>query len=142
MRQGYTLLEMMLACVILAIITSIAIPPALDLRDRMSVDEAARAITAAYRHARMSAILRNRATVLSVNGNELVLRSHDDATPIWRARGPNHDGVAFSGPEREAMFAPVGFSIGVSNATYILTRGRARRSVIISRLGRVRIAYE
>jgi hypothetical protein len=36
-------------------------------------------------------------------------------------------------------FHPSGVAMGVANVTHVLTRGAARRQVVVSRLGRVRV---
>jgi hypothetical protein len=47
--------------------------------------------------------------------------------------------VTFEGPPRQFTFSPEGFTLGLSNASVPLIRGRSRRTVVISRLGRVRV---
>lgn len=140
MRHGYTLVELILACVIISIVVGITTPYAWQTRDRFAVEEAARKIVVAHRYARITAILRNCATVLTVNADSITIRCRSDTTRLWRETGPATSGVALAGPERTVTFSPIGLAAGVSNATYTLTRGEARRSVIVSRLGRVRVA--
>jgi Tfp pilus assembly protein FimT len=44
-----------------------------------------------------------------------------------------------TGGQRTLTFSPTGISMGFSNASWTLTKGSAKRRVVISRLGRVRI---
>ena len=60
-------------------------------------------------------------------------------TVFWNGVLVQHD-VALTGPTRALTFSPVGVTMGLSNASYHLSRGAATRSVIVSRLGRVRVA--
>jgi Tfp pilus assembly protein FimT len=45
-----------------------------------------------------------------------------------------------AGPIRILTFSPVGITTGLSNASFRLTRGAVSRTVVVSRLGRVRLA--
>jgi Tfp pilus assembly protein FimT len=45
----------------------------------------------------------------------------------------------FASPARQVTFSPVGISSGLSNASFRLQRGAASRTVVVSRLGRVRV---
>jgi hypothetical protein len=44
-----------------------------------------------------------------------------------------------SSAARTLSFAPSGVTLGFANATFVVSRGAARRQVVVSRLGRVRI---
>ena len=139
MRQGYSLTELVAVLVIIGILAGIAAPRAARTLDKVAVEQAARQIAAAHHRARFAAILRNRVTVLTITPDSCIIQPRNDTTTLWRDAGPSANGVALRSPGRVVMFSPVGLAMGASNATYTLTRGQARRSVIVSRLGRVRI---
>jgi prepilin-type N-terminal cleavage/methylation domain-containing protein len=139
MRRGTTLLELALVLVIAGLLLAIALPRLRGLDDSLAVDRAAWDIVAAHRRARMSAILQSRVLELTIAATDLTLRRRGDTTRIWRAEGPAANRVALAGPERILMFSPVGITVGLSNASFHLTRGSATRTVVVSRLGRVRI---
>lgn len=139
MRRGYTLTETVAALVIVGILAGIAAPRMAQLRDAIAVDHAARQITGAYQRARIMAVMQNRSIVLEVGADWIVLRPRGATTQLWREAGPARAGVAFAGPPRQTTFSPVGLATGVSNTTYTVSRGAARRQVVVSRLGRVRI---
>jgi hypothetical protein len=109
------------------------------MRDVLAVEQAAQQIAGAHRRARMTAVLRNHPTVLDISAHAITLRPRHDTTTLWREAGPAVAGVILAGPARQVTFSPVGLAMGASNATYTVTRGEARRRVIVSRLGRVRI---
>jgi hypothetical protein len=83
-------------------------------------------------------VLRAEVVELAVDGDSLVIRPRGAAAALWHAPGPAAAGVSLAGPPRQILFSPLGLSMGLANGTYRLSRGAAVRSVIISRLGRVR----
>jgi len=87
----------------------------------------------------MSAILQNRQLELTILQDTLAIRVPGAPSDLWHAAGPNDEGVSLTGPTRGLIFSPVGLTVGVSNATYRLSRGAATRTVIVSRLGRLRV---
>jgi len=62
-----------------------------------------------------------------------------DTFERWRGDGPSDLDVVVTGMPRQISFAPSGVTTGFANATYTLVRGSARKQVIVSRYGRVRI---
>jgi prepilin-type N-terminal cleavage/methylation domain-containing protein len=139
MRRGATLIELLLVLVILGILTAIAEPRLRGFNDRLAVDRAAVAIVSAHRRARIIAILQSRIVELTISAAELSIRPRGATADIWRAPGPAAEGVTLTGPSHVIAFSPIGMSIGLSNASFPLSRGTASRTVVVSRLGRVRI---
>jgi hypothetical protein len=103
------------------------------------VAAAASQIAAAHSRARMMAISGSRVLVLSVDSASLSIHLRGSTAHLWSDPGPAHSGVSLPGPARSFTFSPEGFSLGLSNASLHLSRGSATRTVIVSRLGRVRI---
>lgn len=87
------------------------------------------------------AVTQSLVTVLSVDASALTIRRRGMNPPLWSEAGPAAHRVALAGPARQFTFSPEGFSLGLSNATIRLSRGRATRTVIISRLGRTRVTH-
>jgi Tfp pilus assembly protein FimT len=139
MRRGATLLELVLTLILLGLMLIIALPRLGGLADSLAVDRAAQEIAAAHRRARMSAILRSHVIELTIDATALAIRARGDTTLLWHADGPAVDRVVLAGPRRTLTFSPVGITFGLSNASFQLTRGAAVRTVVVSRLGRVRI---
>ena len=96
-------------------------------------------IVSAHRRARISAILTSQVIELTVDPNGLAIRPRGAAAELWRTAGPAASQVALAGPARTITFSPVGLSMGLSNASFRLSRGGATRTVVVSRLGRVRV---
>jgi prepilin-type N-terminal cleavage/methylation domain-containing protein len=139
MRRGFTLIEIVLVLVVMGLAFGIALPRLNALQNSLAVSRAAEEIVAAHRRARVIAVLRSRPVVLSVSADTLTIRLEGASTDVWGSSGPAAAGVALSGPTRRITFSPVGLAMGVSNASFPLARGSATRTVIVSRLGRIRV---
>jgi prepilin-type N-terminal cleavage/methylation domain-containing protein len=139
MRHGLTLPELVLVLALGGILLAIAVPPLVRVLDRIEVGAAAGHIVAAHRRARVMAITRSQVLVLSIDSAQLTIQQRGTTTPLWSEPGPAANGISLGGPMRQFTFSPEGFSLGLSNATLHLSRGAAARSVVVSRLGRVRI---
>jgi prepilin-type N-terminal cleavage/methylation domain-containing protein len=141
MRRAFALPELLLVLAVVAILMGIAIPRLSAALDRIEVAAAASHIAAAHQRARLVAVTQSLVAVLSVDPLALTIRQRGIPAPLWTEAGPAAHGVSLAGPTRQFTFSPEGFSLGLSNATLRLTRGSATRTVIISRLGRVRMTY-
>jgi prepilin-type N-terminal cleavage/methylation domain-containing protein len=139
MRRGITLPELILVLAILGVLTGIAVPRVQRLSDSLAVQQAALEIVSAHSRARMSAVLQSRVLELSIRADTLAIRVPGSPENLWHSPGPAAQGVALTGPTHALWFSPVGLTFGLSNGTYRLSRGSATRSVVVSRLGRVRI---
>jgi prepilin-type N-terminal cleavage/methylation domain-containing protein len=139
MQRAFSLPELVLVLALGGILLALAIPPLNDTLDRIEVSAWAHHIAAAHQRARLMAVTHGQVLVLSVDQNQLVIREGIDATTLWSQSGPGASGVTLVGPTRRFTFAPEGLTLGLSNATLRLTRGAASRTVVVSRLGRVRI---
>jgi type IV fimbrial biogenesis protein FimT len=139
MRRGVTLLELALVLAIMGLLVGIAIPRFLQVADSLAVHHAALELVSAHRRARFSAILQNRMVELTIGADSLAIRVPGAPGDLWHAAGPAAEGVSLTGPTRPLVFSPVGLTVGVSNASFRLSRGAATRTVIVSRLGRLRV---
>ncbi len=141
MRRGITIPELAVVLAVVAVLAGFALPAGRRFTDAIVTDRAAHAIVAGHRVARFTAIMRGRRTLLTVRAESLVVRTvrGGDTLTLWVHRGPAADRVALAGPSYSLVFAPTGLPLGVSNATYQLTRGTVVRRVVVSRLGRTRI---
>ena len=139
MKRGFTLLEIVLVLTVMGVAFGIALPRLDALRNSLAVTHAAQAIASAHRRARALAIMRSRTVVLSVSPDTLTIRASGDSADTWGGSGPTAEGVSLPGPTRQITFSPLGVAMGVSNASFALSRGSATRTVIVSRLGRLRI---
>ena len=141
MQRGVTLIEIAICLVIAGILSSAAIPAVTSFRDRYTVQSVALVIAGAHNRARIRAVLEGQNTELEVRADSVILRVGNGPTahPVWSAPGPTASGTSMTSPPRVLTFAPSGVTVGFANATFVVTRGSARRQVVVSRLGRVRV---
>jgi Tfp pilus assembly protein FimT len=141
MNRGATLLEIILALLVMGLLGTIVLPSARDLHDRLLVDGAARSIASAHARARLTATIESQPALLTIDADSIRINllSGADTLARWAIPGPAVEGVALSGGGRRVLFAPSGLSFGFANATYTLTRGARVKQVVVSRYGRVRV---
>jgi Tfp pilus assembly protein FimT len=139
MRQGFSLAELVLLLAVVGLLFGIALPRLSSTLDRIEVGAAANHLAAAHGRARMMAITRSQVLILSVEPTRLAIYPRGQAGLLWSEEGPLSSGVTLAGPARQFTFSPEGLTLGLSNATLRLARGSASRTVVVSRLGRVRI---
>lgn len=144
MRSGHTLIEMAVTLLLVAILASLVAPSLISATDRAALRFGLAQLRAAHDEARLAAVLEGRIALLSVDSNEMTLRtvSGSDTTLRWARGGPASWNLRYLGPRRTFTFVPNGHSIGASNATLRLEKGNARGSLIISRLGRLRVQMD
>lgn len=139
MKFGFTLPEVALALVIAGLLLGIALPRLSALKQEVAVEQAAQALVSAHRRARAIAVASGHPAIFSVAERSLLITLDGAAQPQWRASGPLEQGVSITGTPRDLTFSPLGITTGLSNATFNLSLGAATRTVVISRLGRIRI---
>jgi len=139
MKSGFTLLETALALAVAGLLLGIALPRFTALKQGVIVERAAQNLVAAHRRARNIAIVHGRPAILSVAAPTLRITLVGAGQPHWTSPGPVQDGVTLAGPPRDLTFSPLGITTGLSNASFLLSLGSASRTVVVSRLGRVRI---
>jgi Tfp pilus assembly protein FimT len=142
MRRGTTLLELALVLVITGLALAMAVPAVSSLRDRLAVDGAAALLVSAHARARMIAAAEGRVVVLSLWTDSIVVQAVESPTDTvvrWKGTGPASHHVSMTGLPRQIAFGPNGIPLGFANGTYLASRGGARRQVVVSRYGRVRV---
>jgi prepilin-type N-terminal cleavage/methylation domain-containing protein len=139
MRRAFTLVELMLVLAVLGVLLGIAIPGLSLVLDQIEVEAAAAHIVAAHQRARLLAISHGQVVRLSIDEDRIVIYPRTGVVPLWSQAGPSQARVMLTGPARHFTFSPEGFTLGLSNASLQLDRGTSRRTVVISRLGRVRV---
>jgi prepilin-type N-terminal cleavage/methylation domain-containing protein len=139
MRSGFTLPEVALALVVAGLLLAIALPRFTALKQEVAVEQAAQSLVAAHRRARTLAITQGHPAILSVAERSLRITFSGVPQPHWLGPGPLDQGVSVTGTPRDLAFSPLGITTGLSNATFQLSLGSATRTVVVSRLGRIRI---
>ena len=136
-----SLLELCFAIVVGALVVAGGALSLGRFTDRVRVEAMAGTLLNAYRRTQSVARAWGRPAELVVSADSIVIRAvaASSATVVWREPGPATLGVAVSPAVHVAGFAPSGVATGSANVSHVLTRGAARRQVIVSRLGRVRV---
>jgi Tfp pilus assembly protein FimT len=129
----------MLILVLSGVLLAIALPRLAVILDGIEVRTAASRIAAAHQRARMMAVTKGQVLVLSLQQDTVTIHRRGEVTLLWSESGPAAGGVTLYGTPRQFTFSPEGLAFGLSNATLRLSRGSATRTVVVSRLGRVRI---
>jgi prepilin-type N-terminal cleavage/methylation domain-containing protein len=141
MRRAFTLPEVLLVLAVFGVLLALAIPSLTRTLDGVKVDAAASQLIAAHHRARMMAITRNQILVLSIGADEVAISPRESIGSVWSEAGPSGSGVVLAGPPRQFTFVPEGITLGLSNATLQLARGASQRTLVISRLGRIRLLH-
>jgi prepilin-type N-terminal cleavage/methylation domain-containing protein len=139
MKRGFTVAELLLVLAVAAILMNIALPQLSHAWDRVQVEAAASHLVAAHQRARIMAIARGLALTLTIDSAALTITPRSETVALWTEPGPSISGVSLAGPPRHVTFSPEGFTLGFSNASLHLVRGSATRTVVFSRLGRVKV---
>ena len=144
MERGYTFAEVLVALGVVGVLAGVAAPSAALLADRLAVEHQAGRFLSAYRSAWLSARYGQRIALLRITQDSLAIRTvrsagAADTTLEWVATGPAAAGVLLASPSHTAVFGPDGVAMGLSNARHVLRKGGAKREVVVSRLGRVRV---
>lgn len=139
MTRGTTLLELLLALVVLALLTALAVPRVIGLADRAALSVEATRVRAALETARGAGMRLGTVAALQLGAGAWEVRAVFDGveTVAWRSPGIAA-GVTLEGAGEPLRFGPAGLAVGVSNRTLRLRRGSAVREIVVSRLGRVR----
>jgi type IV fimbrial biogenesis protein FimT len=139
MRRAITLPEVMLILAVVAVLLGIAVPTLSRVMDQIEVEAATGHLVAAHHRARLMAISRGQVLTLSIDSGSVSIRPGTGAAPLWQQPGPAAAGVHLSGPSKSFTFSPEGYTLGLSNVSLLLTRGSSARTIVISRLGRIRV---
>ena len=139
MKQGFTLPELVLVFAVAAILVGIGVTSLVRVMDQLRVEAAATQVVAAHQRARMLSVVRGQVLTLLVDSMVISITPRTAALPLWSTAGPALAGVTLAGPSRRFTFSPEGFTLGLSNASLQLRRGSTSRTVVVSRLGRVRV---
>ena len=110
-----------------------------NLRDSLSVEQEAQRIVGAHRRGRITAVISGRPAILRIGPDSIAIGLAGDPGDLWGSKGPAASAVILAGAVRQMTFSPAGYSTGLSNASFRLSRGSAQRTGVVSRLGRVRI---
>ncbi|MBK8250576.1 MAG: type II secretion system protein [Gemmatimonadetes bacterium] len=137
-RHGGSLIELLLAMVVLGLAALVALPPFRSAQDRLAAEGAAAQAVRSLMDGRDHAVRRSERTAL---------RMDTASARLSIVAGPEtvavHDlgavfGVTLSTTRDSIAWSPLGLGYGAANARLIVARGQAAETITVSRLGRVR----
>jgi prepilin-type N-terminal cleavage/methylation domain-containing protein len=140
MREGFTLTELAVGLLLVAILTGIGLPRLGRTLDWIAADAAARDVTTALAVTRATAAMHGIRTRLVITADSLRLDRWEEARwlPVRRWPGPASRGVTLEVSNPEVTFDPLGLGWGVSNTRVVVRRGRSSEMVTVSVVGRVK----
>lgn len=139
-RAGFSLIELITATIILAVMAGIAVPPMVRARDAIAVRSARAELAAAVATARSTAVLTGGASMIIDVPNDV---AWIDA-PAFRGPLRYDVGLRYGVTLRSARDAPVtlrfdALGIGrMTSSTVRIRRGTSEVALVISAYGRVR----
>jgi type IV fimbrial biogenesis protein FimT len=138
LRDGTTLIELLVTLGVLSIVLLVSLPSSAALRDQASVRSATTELTSALTLARSAALAESRVVAValdSASGRALVLAATD--TLLDLPLGSRYR-VGIASTRDSVAYGPTGRGYGAANTTITVRRGRAVDTISISRLGRIR----
>ena len=137
-RSGVTLIELLIVTGIIAVLSSVAIPRAARIIDRINVDGATRHAATVFVSARHAAIANSRFSAVRINeGTATITAVVGTDTVVSRNLGEMF-GVTIRATRDSMAYSPVGLGYGAANLRLIIRRGQAADTLFTSRVGRVR----
>ncbi|MGH7581736.1 MAG: pilus assembly FimT family protein [Gemmatimonadales bacterium] len=133
------LVELVIAMAVVALLTLIAVQSLARVADAAAVREEVSRVVGAIDVARSAAVRLDATAALALldTGYTVRARVGTDTVDTWHDAGPAMRGVRLAGAGAPIEFGPAGIAIGAANRTIVLTRGGARRAIVMSRLGRL-----
>ncbi len=139
MTRGTSLLDLLLALVLVGLLAGLAIPRVAGLAEHAALALDVTRVQAALEVARGTGVRLGTVAVLQLGATPWEVRAVLDGveTVAWRSPGVT-EGTTLEGAGDPLHFGPAGLAVGVGNRTLRLRRGGAVREIVVSRLGRVR----
>jgi type IV fimbrial biogenesis protein FimT len=163
---GFSLMELMVAIGILAILAAIAIPGLIGWRDKAQLGRAARDVYSTFQKAKIEAVRRNTPITITFRSVEEDYIVYVDADDDWTydpgeeiapaipwsnypgvsidASQGGGDGLSFANPADGIQFTPNGFARDNTDAlaggtVYINNHSNKKISIVVSPAGNIRI---
>lgn len=145
MRQGISLVEMLVVIVLIGMMVAVALPKAGKLYDHAMVRSARTTLTNLYNATRVTARASNQVAVLRLNGGVVVLERNQSFPSTVKDTvtmgGQFHDfparyGVTITGPDSVRM-DPRGMLVDAGPHTWVFTRDGWSDSVMVNSYGRI-----
>jgi prepilin-type N-terminal cleavage/methylation domain-containing protein len=140
-RHGTTIVELMVTLAILGVLVAIAVPRAAAMLDRVSVRGATQDVVLALATARAAASRRGAYASFVADPRTGRLRVVSGGETLLERDERRTRGVTLEASRESVTFAPGGLGWGAANTTVIVSRGSRSDTIVMARLGRVRVAW-
>lgn len=137
-QKGYSLLEITVVLVLIAVLGALVAPRYADLRDGIAVRSAATDLVQTLATARRTALTRRTAVAVVFDTASGAIQVRSLGQPIVRHALALTYGVRLAADRDSAVYDARGLGYGASNLSVIIKRGNAVDTVVLARLGRVR----
>ena len=143
MARGFSLIELAIVLLIVAVLTAVGLPQLRPFLDRIATEQAAQEITAALAVGRSGAVMQATRARVTIDADtlridRLKVGTASEWEPWWRRPGPADFRVQLEVSNPEVVFGPTGLGWGASNTKVVLRRGSQVETITVSRLGRVK----
>ena len=136
MRSGMTQLELIVVLIVGGILTALAVPRLVRLRDASSVRAAMTDVGAAFATARQAAVTRRTSVAVVFDTAAGTLRVSSAGETILRRSLRASYSVAVGANRDSAVYDARGLGFGVTNLSLTVRRGTFVDTLTMSRLGR------
>ena len=136
MRSGMTQLELMVVLIVGGVLTALAIPRLVHLRDASSVRSAMTDIGSAFATARQVAVTRRTSVAVVFDTSAGTLRVSSAGETILRRSLRAGYSVSLGANRDSAVYDARGLGFGVTNLSLTVRRGTFVDTLTMSRLGR------
>ena len=138
LRHAFTAIEVTIVLGILAVVSAIAMPPAINLLDRIRIRAAITEIESVFAAARHLAIARSTQSTVQIDTVDAAVSVLVDSATVRRAAIGAEHGVSITSNRSSMTYAPTGIGYGAANLSLVVRKGSALDTIVVSRLGRVR----
>ena len=137
-KCGFTVIEMTITLVVIAILSAIILPRAVGFVDAMEVRGAVTEIDALFSVARHVAIARAVQASLDIDPARGIVSVRVGADTVRKRELQAAHGVTLQSTRASITYSQTGLGYGAGNLTLIIARNLAADTIYVSRLGRVR----
>jgi prepilin-type N-terminal cleavage/methylation domain-containing protein len=134
-RPAFTIIELLIVCSVIGIVTAIAAPRVRASVDAFAVESATRDAVNALALGRLAAIRHGGAEV-RIDSSLITVRAA--GRDLFTRNLSREHAVSIRTTADVVRYAATGWATGLSNGSIIVSRGAQAETVFVSRLGRVR----